>query len=93
MHEQLFERAAAYDDGKDSIERISESILLREKRLAVSAEQVEKGEMKRIDYLVELIKLAEEKINRIAAETAVRAALRDIEILLCVPFGGLKKCF
>lgn len=93
VHEQLFERAAAYDDGKDSIERISESILLREKRLAVSAEQVEKGEMKRIDYLVELIKLAEEKINRIAAETAVRAALRDIEILLCVPFGGLQKCF
>ena len=93
VHEQLFERAAAYDDDKDSIERISESILLREKRLAVSAEQVEKGEMKRIDYLAELMELAEEKINRIAAETAVRAALRDIEILLCVPFGGLQKCF
>ena len=93
VHEQLFEKAAAYDDGKDSIERISESILLREKRLTVSAEQVEKGEMKRIDYLAELMELAEEKINRIAAETAVRAALRDIEILLCVPFGGLQKCF
>ncbi len=93
VHEQLFEKAAAYDDGKDSIARISESILLREKRLAVSAEQVEKGEMKRIDYLAELMELAEEKINRIAAETAVRAALRDIEILLCVPFGGLQKCF
>ena len=49
--------------------------------------------MKRIDYLAELMELAEEKINRIAAETAVRAALRDIEILLCVPFGGLQKCF
>ena len=93
VHEQLFEKAAAYDDGKDSIERISESILLREKRLAVSAEQVEKGEMKRVDYLAELMELAEEKINRIAAETAVRAALRDIEIVLCVPFGGLQKCF
>ena len=93
VHEQLFEKSAAYDDGKDSIARISESILLREKRLAVSAEQAEKGEMKRIDYLAELMELAEEKINRIAAETAVRAALRDIEILLCIPFGGLQKCF
>ena len=93
VHEQLFERAAAYDDGKDSIERISESISLRERRLAISAEQVEKGEMKRIDYLAELMELAEEKVNRIAAETAVQAALRDIEIVLCVPFGGLQKCF
>ena len=92
VHEQLFERAAAYDDGKDSIARISESISLRERRLVVSAEQVEKGEMKRIDYLAELMELAEEKANRIAAETAVQAALRDIEILVCVPFGGLRKC-
>ncbi len=93
LYERLFEKAAAYDDGKDSIARISESITLRERRIAVSAEQVEKGEMKRIDYLAELMEIAEEKVKLVAAQTAVRTAARDIEIMICVPFGGLEKCF
>lgn len=93
LYEQLFEKAAVYDDGKDSIARISESIALRERRIAVSAEQLEKGEMKRIDYLAELMEIAEEKVKLVAAQTAVRAAVRDIEIMICVPFGGLEKCF
>ena len=93
LYERLFEKAAAYDDGKDSIARISESIALRERRIAVSAEQVEKGEMKRIDYLAELMEIAEEKVKLVAAQTAVSAAARDIEIMICVPFGGLEKCF
>ena len=93
LYERLFEKTAAYDDGKDSIARISESIALRERRIAVSVEQVEKGEMKRIDYLAELMEIAEEKVKLVAAQTAVRAAARDIEIMICVPFGGLEKCF
>ena len=66
---------------------------MRERRIAVSAEQLEKGEMKRIDYLAELMEIAEEKVKLVAAQTAVRAAARDIEIMICVPFGGLEKCF
>ena len=93
LYERLFEKAAAYDDGKDSIARISESIALRERRIAVSAEQVEKGEMKRIDYLAELMEIAEEKVKLVAAQSSVLAAARDIEIMICVPFGGLEKCF
>ena len=93
LYERLFEKAAAYDDGKDSIARISESIALRERRIAVSAEQVEKGEMKRIDYLAELMEIAEEKVKLVAAQSSVRTAARDIEIMICVPFGGLEKCF
>ena len=93
LYERLFEKTAAYDDGKDSIARISESIALRERRIAVSAEQVEKGEMKRIDYLAELMEIAEEKVKLVAAQSSVLAAARDIEIMICVPFGGLEKCF
>lgn len=93
LYERLFEKAAAYDDGKDSIARISESIALRERRIAVSAEQVEKGEMKRIDYLAELMEIAEEKVKLVAAQSSILAAARDIEIMICVPFGGLEKCF
>lgn len=92
LYETLFEKIASYDDNVDNVLRTKETISLQERRLVVSKEQVEKGEMKRIDYLDELTELSEQKISLLQSETQQHSIVRDLEISLCIPFGGLKKC-
>ena len=92
MYENLFQQIASYDDSIDNIERIKETVDLQNKRLIISEKQVEKGTLKRIDYLKQLEELAEQKISLLESITSFHELTRTLEIALDLPFGGLKQC-
>ena len=92
LYESLFEQIASYDDCIDNIKRTEETIKLQEKRLAISELQVEKGTMKRIDYLDQLVELAEQKTYLLESIISFYELTRTFEIELDIPFGGLKNC-
>ncbi len=92
LYEQLFSKIASYDDSIDAIKRGSETIELQKRRLVVSREQVSKGLMKKIDYLELMEQLAQQEISLMQSEISRKSVVREIEIFLCVPFGGLKEC-
>ena len=48
--------------------------------------------MKRIDLLKELIELSEQKIQLEQTKMNISSTCRTLEIMLCVPFGGLERC-
>ena len=89
LYETLFQKIAEHDDSLVSIQRSSETIELAERRLVVSEEQVLRGEMKKIDYLNALVDLAEEKANLEMAYNMLKNSERELEIMLCISFGGL----
>lgn len=92
MYETFFNQIATYDDLLDSIYRLTETINLEKRRISISEKQVEKGEMKRIDLLKELIELSEQKIQLEQTKMNISSTCRTLEIMLCVPFGGLERC-
>lgn len=92
LYETLFEQIASYDDCIDNIKRAEETIKLQEKRLAISVMQVEKGTMKRIDYLEQLVELAEQRTYLLESIIFFHELARTFEIELDIPFGGLKNC-
>ncbi len=92
LYEQLFDKIASHDDCIDSIERGKETIRLQTRRLEVSREQVSKGLMKKIDYLELMEQLAGQETALMQSEISRKSLVREIEIFLCIPFGGLKKC-
>lgn len=92
MYENLFQQIASYDDSIDNIKRIKETVDLQNKRLVISEKQVEKGTLKRIDYLKLLEELAEQKISLFESITSFHELTRTLEIALDLPFGGLKQC-
>ena len=92
MYETFFSQISYYDGLVDNILRLDETIELQIKRIIISEKQVEKGEMKRIDFLKELIELSEQRIQMEQAKINVSAAARNLEILMSIPFGGLEKC-
>ncbi len=92
LYEQLFGKIASYDDSIDAIKRGTETIELQKRRLEVSREQVSKGLMKKIDYLELMEQLAQQEISLMQSEISRKSIVREIEIFLCIPFGGLKEC-
>lgn len=92
MYEKFFELVSTYDDSLDSIKRMEESIELQEKRIEISKKQVEKGDMKRIDFLNQLVDLAEQKIQLEQSKINILSTIHNIEIIIGIPFGGVKKC-
>lgn len=92
LYEDLFSKIASYDDCIDTVLRTQETIELQQRRLIVSKEQVEKGLMKKIDYLKILQQQAQQEISLMQAEVSMKSIVRELEISLCIPFGGLKEC-
>ncbi|WP_178843156.1 TolC family protein [uncultured Treponema sp.] len=92
LYEETFEKIAGFDDCLDSILRLTESVELQNRRILVSEKQVEKGELKRIDFLEQLIELAEQKIQLEEAKISAMSLVSSIELMACLDFGGLKKC-
>lgn len=92
MYETFYNQISYYDGLIDSILRLDETIELQVKRIIISEKQVEKGEMTRIDFLKELIELSEQRIQLEQAKINISAAARNLEILMCIPLGGLEKC-
>lgn len=92
LYEDTFELIAGFDDCLDSILRLTESVELQNRRILVSEMQVEKGELKRIDFLEQLMELSEQKIQLEEAKISAMQRVSAIELMACLDFGGLKKC-
>ena len=92
LYEDTFELIAGFDDCLDSILRLTESVELQNRRILVSEKQVEKGELKRIDFLEQLMELSEQKIQLEEAKISAMQQVSAIELMACLDFGGLKKC-
>lgn len=92
LYEQLYEKTADYDDLKDSLKRLEETNELEEKRLLVSKESVNRGEMKRIDYLKELEEHSKTMTEILQSKIRLKNVIREIEIFINIPAGGLKEC-
>lgn len=92
MYENFFSQISTYDDLLDRIYRLNETLELENKRIEISKKQMETGELKRIDFLEELIELSQQQIELEEAKINFAATVRNLEIMLCIPFGGLEKC-
>ena len=90
LHETVLSMIASHDDCIDSIKRIYETLELYNRRLTVSKMEVDRGELKRIDYLEELEKYAEEQINLAQAQCNLVFSSYEIELLANIQPGGLK---
>lgn len=90
LYETVFDAIASHDDSLASIQVIKETLALEERRLEVSRKEVDKGEMKRIDYLKALIEFSEEKTKLLQSQSSLEESSRQLEILLGIPFGELK---
>ncbi|MBQ0003809.1 MAG: TolC family protein [Treponema sp.] len=90
LSEQLFELIAAHDDCIDSIEIITKSLELYEKKLTVAKEEIAKGEKKRIDYLKDLEDYTSERINLESAKNSLYNSWYQLELLTNIPLGALK---
>lgn len=90
LSEQLFQMIANHDDCLDSIKIINKSLELYEKKLAISKEEIAKGEKKRIDYLKDLEDYTEEKIKLTTTKNSLYNSWYQLELLTNIPLGALK---
>ncbi|MBQ0161706.1 MAG: TolC family protein [Treponema sp.] len=90
LSEQLFQLIASHDDCLDSIKIINKSLELYEKKIAISKQEIAKGEKKRIDHLKDLENYAEEKIKLTAAKNSLYNSWYQLELLTNIPLGALK---
>jgi outer membrane protein TolC len=89
LRESLYELVISHDNKLRAAGNTEKRIDVMEKRLLFSRLQLEKGEMKRIDYLAELSSLAQARISLADYRTQVSALERNLEIQTNFPFGGL----
>ena len=89
-YDSLFDSISQYDDYTNNVLIYNETIKIQEKRLLISQEQVNSGMLSRIDYLDELIELASQKIELINSQNNLLSIEHNLEIMLDIPFGGLK---
>jgi outer membrane protein TolC len=90
LWESLYELVISHDNCLRSADAAERTIGVLEKRLEFSKLELDKGEKKRIDYLEELVSLAQERISLMEYRTQAAALERSLEILGGFPFGGLK---
>ena len=48
--------------------------------------------IQKIDFLEQLVELAEQKIQLEEAKISAMSLVSSIELMACLNFGGLKKC-
>ncbi|GHV96651.1 hypothetical protein AGMMS50293_29710 [Spirochaetia bacterium] len=90
LRETVFDLIISHDNSLRSADIAERTIAILEKRVEFSLHQVEQGEKKRIEYLEELITMAQTKIARIEYHTQAAAQERALEILAGFPFGDLQ---
>jgi Outer membrane protein len=78
-----------HDDSIRSVEMERNTISLMERRLAINKFQLDKGDMKEIDYLKQMISLSEEQVNLMNLQLSIESAERALEILMQLPFGEI----
>jgi outer membrane protein TolC len=89
LKEGLYSLVISHDTKLRAAYNAERRISLMERRLEFSRLQLEKGELKRIDYLSELSSLAQTRISRADYLTQAMETERNLEIQTGFPFGGL----
>jgi outer membrane protein TolC len=87
LWEFLYELIISHDNCLRSADAAERTIVVLEKRLEFSKLELDKGEKKRIEYLEELVTLAEAKISLVEYRSQAAALERSLEILAGFPFG------
>jgi outer membrane protein TolC len=90
IHEAVYELVISHDNTLRYVDMAERTISLMERRLEFSRREVELGEKKHIDYLNELISMAQTKISLLEYQTQVSSHERSLEILAGFPFGDLR---
>jgi len=90
IRESVFELIITHDNNLRSADAAERTIKVLEKRLEFSRLEVDQGEKKRIDYLKELITMAETKISLLEYQTQSASQERSLEILAGFYFGDLQ---
>lgn len=90
LSEQLLQLIAQHDDCIDSINILEKSLALYEKKLAISKEEIARGEKMRIDYLKDLEDYAEEKIKYDSVKNSLYNSWYQLELITNIPLGALK---
>jgi outer membrane protein TolC len=90
IHETVFNLIISHDNSLRSADATERTISVLGRRLEFSRLEVEQGEKKHIDYLKELITMAQTKISLLEYQTQAASIERSLEILAGFPFGGLQ---
>ncbi|GHV62264.1 hypothetical protein AGMMS49587_08610 [Spirochaetia bacterium] len=91
LWESLYSLVISHDNCLRSADTAERTIGVLEKRLEFSKLELKKGEKKRIEYLEELISLAQGRMSLMEYRIQAAALERSLEILASFPFdGGLK---
>jgi outer membrane protein TolC len=90
LWESLYELIISHDNCLRSADAAERTITVLEKRLEFSKLELDTGEKKRIEYLEELVSLAQTKISLMEYLAQSTALERSVEILAGFHFGGLK---
>jgi outer membrane protein TolC len=90
IHEAVYNLVISHDNALRYVDMAERTILVMERRLEFSRREVEQGEKKHIDYLEELINMAQTKISLLEYQTQASSHERSLEILARFPFGDLR---
>jgi outer membrane protein TolC len=90
LYEAVYDLIISHDNTMRIVYAAERTILVLERRLEFSRREVEQGEKKRIDYLQELITMAQTKIALLENQTMAAFYERSLEILAGLPFGDLR---
>ena len=90
LYSQICQKISSHDSNIDLKRRLSETLELQTRRLEVSREQVESGEIKRIDYLEAMEEIAQTQIQLMKVKTSLLSDQMQLELDCALDFGGLK---
>jgi outer membrane protein TolC len=90
LWESMYELVISHDNFLRSADTAERTIGVMEKRIEFSKLELDRGEKKRIEYLEELVSLAQVRISLMEYITQAAALERSLEIFADFPFGGLK---
>ncbi len=89
LYASLYEQIITHDDYIRTIEITTQTEDLQKRRLIFSKFETDKGTMKRIDYLKQMIELSNTQISLFEALTSFLASERLLSILTRIPFEEL----
>jgi len=90
IRESVYDLIISHDNSLRSADAAERTISVMERRLEFSRREVAHGEKKHIDYLNELIAMAQTKISLLEYQTQAMSQERSLEILGGFPFGDLQ---
>lgn len=90
LQDTVYDTIITHDNFLRNAYTAERTIELLERRIEISAKELENGEIKHIDHLEKQLQLSERKINRVQYRIQAANIERNLEILSGMPFGGLR---